>query len=232
MDRVEQVFEELNYPSLKKLKATLDRRNIPYNQKDVEKLVRSEATRQVQAPAYKFQGKIPSHDLNARWFADLIDFTAAPSDRGKKTGLKKTDDGEVYILVVQDVFSRFLWTEALTSKRPDVVLEAFRSIIRRAGAKPQSLTTDQGTEFGGPFKTALEAEGINVYTKDPQDINAIATIDTAIGNFKKALVRDTRRLGTDDWASRIDKVTKGQNQTPNDEYLNGAAPADVSSNPD
>ena len=107
MDRVGQVFEELNYPSLKKLKATWDRRNIPYNQKDVEKLVRSEATRQVQAPAYKFQGKIPAHDLNDRWFAGLIDFTAAPSERCKKTGLKKTDDGEVYILVVHDVFSRF-----------------------------------------------------------------------------------------------------------------------------
>ena len=145
MDRVEQVFEELNFPSLKKLRATLDRRNIPYNQKDVEKLVRSEATRQVQAPAYKFQGKIPAHDLNDRWFADLIDFTAAPSDRGKKTGLKKTEDGEVYILVVQDVFSRFLWTEALTSKKPDVVLEGFRAILRRAGAKPKSLTTDQGS---------------------------------------------------------------------------------------
>ena len=71
-----------------------------------------------------------------------------------------------------------------------------------------------------------------MFTKDPQDINAIATIDTAIGNFKKALVRDTRRLGTDDWASRIDKVTKGQNQSPNDEYLKGVAPADVSSNPE
>ena len=136
------------------------------------------------------------------------------------------------MLVVQDVFSRFLWTEALTSKRPDVVLEGLRAILQRAGAKPQSLTADQGTEFGEPSKTALEAEGISVYTKDPQDINAIATIDTAIGNFKKALVRDTRRLGTDDWASRIDKVTKGQNQTPNDEYLKGAAPADVSSDPD
>ena len=71
-----------------------------------------------------------------------------------------------------------------------------------------------------------------MFTKDPQDINAFATIDTAIGNFKKALVRDARRLGADDWAIRLDKVTKGQNQSPNDEYLEGDAPADVSGNPD
>ena len=137
MDRDEQVFEELNYPSLKKLKAALDRRNIPYNQKDVEKLVRSEATRQVQAPAYKFQGKIPSHDLNARWFADLIDFSAAPSaGTGKKTVLRTTKDNETYILVVQDVFSRFIWTEALMTKTPQEVAKAFEKILQRAGKPP------------------------------------------------------------------------------------------------
>ena len=74
--------------------------------------MRREAVRQVQAPAYKFDGKIAAHGINDRWFCDLVDFTAAPSDRGKRTGLGETKEGEVYILVVQDVFSRYLWTEA------------------------------------------------------------------------------------------------------------------------
>ena len=117
MQRVAEVFEELNYPSLTKLKRTLDSRGIPYDRKEVETLVRSEATRQVQAPPYDFIGKIPSHGLNDRWFADLIDFTAAPSDRGKRTGLEETDEGEVYILVVQDVFTRVIYTEALKTKK-------------------------------------------------------------------------------------------------------------------
>ena len=81
--------------------------------------------RQVQVPTYRFDGKIASHGMHDRWLADLIDFTAAPSDRGKRTGLSETEDGEQFILVVQDVFSRFLWTEALVSKRPQIVLEAF-----------------------------------------------------------------------------------------------------------
>ena len=58
MATVEEVFEELNYPSSQKLKKVLDSRGIAYDRKDVEKLVSREAVRQVQAPAYKFDGKL------------------------------------------------------------------------------------------------------------------------------------------------------------------------------
>jgi len=232
MASVEEVFEELNYPSSQKLRRALDSRGIAYNRKEVEKLVRREAVRQVQAPAYKFDGKIAARGINDKWFCDLIDFTAAPSDRGKRTGLGETKEGEQFILVVQDVFSRYLWTEALTSKRPEIVAKAFEDIMTRANAKPRSVTSDLGPEFTGPFAEALKAKGIEAYTKRKEDINAIATIDTAIGQLKKALVRDTRKVGTDDWASRLQKVTQGQNNNPIDEYLEGVAPAKVSTSTD
>ena len=231
-DEVEYFFEELNYPSLQKLRRVLDSRGIEYDQKEVEKLVKREAVRQVQAPTYKFDGKIASHGMHDRWFADLIDFTAAPSDRGKRTGLSETEDGEQFILVVQDVFSRFLWTEALVSKRPQVVLEAFEKIMTRAGTQPKSLTTDLGPDFLGPFQAALQRKGIEVSQKRKEDINAIATLDTAIGQLKKALVRDTRKIGTDDWASRLEKVTQGQNNNPIEEYLEGMPPSNVKNNPE
>ena len=230
--RIDEVNEELNYPSLQKLRRVLDSRGIPYDSKGLAKLVRGQAVRQVQAPTYKFDGKIAAHGIHDRWFTDLIDFTAAPSDRGKRTGLGKAEDGEVYILVVQDVFSRFLWTEALTSKNPAVVAEAFERIMARAGAQPRSVTSDLGSEFQGPFAQLLQSKGIEVYTKRKEDINGIATLDTAINYLKKALVRDTRRVGTDDWASRLEKVTKGQNNNPIDEYLEGMPPSNVSTNPD
>ena len=161
MATAEEVFSELNFPSSQKLRRVLDSRGIAYDRKDVEKLVRREAVRQVRAPAYKFDGKIAAHGLNDRWFCDLIDFTAAPSDRGKWTGLGETKAGEVNILVVQDVFSRVLYTDALTSKRPEVVAKSFvEEILTKAGAKPKSVTSDLGPEFQGPLKQTLQAKGI------------------------------------------------------------------------
>ena len=85
MATIEGVFDELNFPSSQKLKRVLDSRGIAYDRKEIEKLVRREAVRQVQAPPYKFDGKIAAHDINDRWFCDLIDFTAAPSDRDRKS---------------------------------------------------------------------------------------------------------------------------------------------------
>ena len=50
VDYIEEVFDELNFPSSQKLKRVLDSRGIAYDREDVEKLVRREAVRQVQAP--------------------------------------------------------------------------------------------------------------------------------------------------------------------------------------
>ena len=54
-----------------------------------------------------------------------------------------------FILVVQDIFSRFLWGEALGSKKPAEVLLAFKRIEEKIGQLPDRLTTDAGSEFLG-----------------------------------------------------------------------------------
>ena len=228
---MEAVFEELNYPSAVRLKRVLKDRGIPFDPKEVDKLVKGESTRQVQAPNPLFRGKIWSTDLNDRWFADLVDFTAAPSDGGKKTKLEPTEAGEKYILVVQDVFSRRIWARSLYDKQPETVAEAFDDILQKSKVKPRSLTTDGGAEFGGIFKIFVEREGIIVHTKDKYEPNVIATLDIAIGYLKKALVRVARKGRTDDWADILQKVVDGQNKLPNDTYLEGKAPASVPNDP-
>ena len=65
----------------------------------------------------------------------MIDFSSAPSEgTGKDVGLRPTASGERYILVVQDVFSRKIWTEAIIDKRPSTVAAAFQKILDRADA--------------------------------------------------------------------------------------------------
>ena len=163
--RPREVFEELNVPSALRLKRVLNARQIPYTSQEVDRLVRGETTRQAQAPRYKFDGKIAATDLNSLWFADLIDFTAAPSeDTGKDLGLRPTASGDKYILVVQDVFSRFLYTEALLDKRPQTVASAFQTILNSAGVVPKALRFDKGAEFGEPFQAVLAANNI-AYTQ-------------------------------------------------------------------
>ena len=144
-EQIRQISEELNNPSALKLHRVLQSRGIKVSRKEVDGFVRAQSERQVQAPPYKFQGKIAAHELNDRWFADLIDFAAAPSDGGKKTELTPTRDGEKYVLVVQDVFSRKLFTRALTNKRPETVAASFREILDEVGCKAQQLHIRHGS---------------------------------------------------------------------------------------
>ena len=58
----------------------------------------------MQAPAPLLKGKIAAKHLHELWFADLIDFTQTPTKSA------------TYILVVQYVFSRMIWTEPHTQQ--------------------------------------------------------------------------------------------------------------------
>ena len=66
---------------------------------------------------------------------------------------QKEKDTEKFILVVQDVFSRKIWAEALVTKQPEEVLRTFKQIlekIREEGCQiSDRLTTDAGGEFAG-----------------------------------------------------------------------------------
>ena len=112
-EEIQRVSDDLNSPSTAKLFAALCAQGVQAKFRDVEAFVKRQAVRQMQAPRYCFTGKIAAHDINNRWFADLIDFTSAPSDGGEKVGLHPTNTGFRFVLVVQDVFSRFLWCEPL-----------------------------------------------------------------------------------------------------------------------
>ena len=230
---IQSIYKELNFPSSDKLKSVLRTRGISFNAKEIEKLTRNDSVRAVQGPTYKFNGKIAATDLDDRWFIDLIDFTASPSDGGKKIQiLASTSTSKKYILVAQDVFSRKIWAEALPDKKPQTVAEGFRYILAKSKRKPKSILSDSGAEFQNEFEQLVKRTlGIEVQHKAPNDTNAIATLDNAIGQLKKAMARVMRQSLNDDWNDVLQKVVRGQNNIPNKEYLEGQTPESVEGNP-
>ena len=141
--------------------------------------MRGSAARQLQAPRQRYEGKIASSAINQRWAADLIDYTARPA--------KLNDIKYTHVLLVQDIFSRKIFARPLKGTTPTEVAAAFRSIMSSNGT-PLELNTDKGSEFtSGDFPQLLDEQGIAHRVKDPQDRNAIATLDRAIQSLKPAL---------------------------------------------
>ena len=73
------------------------------------------------------------------------------------------NEGHKYVLVVQDTFSRKIWTRSLKDKSAKMVCPKFQSIMNemKPFSKQARLVIDRGTEFlNKTFKAMLESENI------------------------------------------------------------------------
>ena len=152
----------------------------------------------------------------------MIDWTTAPSTeaetplgrstrRNQKGPERKKKEPEKFILVVQDVFSRNIWADALVTKQPDEVLRAFKRILEKVRAGSGQLANRLTPDVGGEFACVkIFMTEMNRIYKFRTSQRSLATLDSAIGSLKKALARDLRKVQTDDWAARLDKVVNGQ----------------------
>jgi len=86
----------------------------------------------------KFQKRLVfAKNVDDIWAADLVEMQS----------LARFNNGNKYILMVIDVFSKYGWAVALKSKTGIAVADALRSIIKKEKKPPAMLWTDKGKEF-------------------------------------------------------------------------------------
>jgi len=226
-ERLQALAKEIGYPSATKLWKAVQRYDLPINRKEVDAFVSKQSVRQVFKQRPRYDGKIAAVEINDRWAADLIDYTAKPSVGSDD---RPSDAPFQYILIVQDIFSRKLFVHALRSKTPEIVEQAFQSIVRRAGL-PDRLDTDDGPEFKGPFQQYLDEEHIYHVIADQRSKNARATLDAAIRVFRTQLARIQAQEGHRNWASLVQRAANAYNDTEHDALI-GRAPDDVADDKD
>ena len=214
-ETLEKLYKDLNYPSVDVFLRAIKKKGIAARRSDVEEFVKSRSERQILAPPPKYEGNIVSSDINDRWAADLISYVSQPATF-KKVEYK-------YVLTVQDLFSRRLYARALTTV--DQATRAFEEILDEAGGSPLRLTFDGAPEFSSTWKAMLSRRGILEDVKRPEDKQAIATLDAAIANLKKALKR-REAAGGGNWASELQQAVQGLNSSSRP-ALGGMAPEDV-----
>jgi hypothetical protein len=74
--------------------------------------------------------------IDAQWDMDLADMA----------NVAKENKGVRFLLVMIDIFSRFLWVRPLQSKKGEEVAKAIRDIFQE-GRQPTMVRSDQGMEF-------------------------------------------------------------------------------------
>ena len=127
---------------------------------------------------------------------------------------KRINKGFIYILVVIDTFSKYVWVAPLKTKTGLEVSNAFVNIIQQAIKDkhniPKNLHADKGKEFyNKDMKAVLDKHNINLYSTGTQNkAFFVERFNRTLGNkFKKILYNSL------DWISSLSKVIKSYNNS-------------------
>lgn len=128
--------------------------------------------------------------------------------------LVSDNSGHKYILVIQDVFSRKVWTRALKDKSAKTVNPKFKSILAemKPFKKRARLIIDRGTEFLNKTFTAMLASE-NISITHPSDGHA-AHVERAILSLQRLLYQHIEQTGGSNlnWTKFLPKATDIMNR--------------------
>ena len=178
-NQLSKLWEDLAAPSAKVFLQALRARGIQARASDVKEFIASKSERQVLQPGNRFTGKIAAFYKNDRRAADIISYVSRPVVQGGKE--------YKYILIVQDMFSRFIWTAPLVSVANTT--DAFERIVKSVA--PRSLVVDRGVEFrAAKFQAVCTKHDIFLEYKATQDGNGpFSRLDAAIGQYERISAR-------------------------------------------
>ena len=143
-----------------------------------------------------------SEGVDVQWDGDLMD----------TRNISKYNQGYQYILVLQDVFSRFIFTAPIKNKTASEVIKALKSILKQ-GRTPTLLQTDKGSEFKNRFLSAfLKKRGIHqIFTENETKSNFA---ERSIQNLQNRLSRMFMYNQSYEYIKQLPDITKAINDTP------------------
>lgn len=93
------------------------------------------------------KNKVIALGIDDQWDVDLMDMSK----------YSKGNDGMAFVLIVIDIFSKFLWMQPLKDKKGQSVTAALKSVLRE-GRRPTRIRSDKGQEFRSRTFNALLKE--------------------------------------------------------------------------
>jgi len=171
--------------------------------KDIKKWLQSEeiyTTNRIVNRKIK-RRKVIAPFIDYMWDAD----TASLRDYAKD------NDGMGYFVLVIDIMSRYVWTQAVKTPSGNEIKKVFQNILK-SGRKCVNLRTDQGTEFSNKTMSPyLKKNKINHFVTQNEVKASYA--ERSIQTLKNKIFRYFRAKRTFRWVSELADITKGYNNT-------------------
>lgn len=183
----------------------------------VKKILSNIEAYSVQKPARRHfsRSRVIVSGIDAQWDGDLASME----------NVAKYNDGVQFLLVLIDIFSRFLIVKPLTNKKSVTVANALKSIFQHNSRKPKVIRFDQGGEFKAEVKKYLKKEDIHVfYTLNKQTKANYA--ERVIRTLKERIYSYFMEKQTYRYIDVLQDIVHSYNNTPH-QSLDGITPASV-----
>lgn len=178
--------------------------------------IKDDVVNELHKPARKHfkRRRVIVKGLNDLFQADLVEMIPyAKINRGYK-----------YILVVINVFSKFVWCKPVKNKRGQEITAAMKEILTKIKSVPRNMQTDMGKEFyNKDFKGLMEKQKINHYSTYS---NLKASVVERVNRTLKTLMWKKFSLqGNYKWLDILPEIVKKYNNTKHRTI--GCKPVDV-----
>ena len=209
-ERIAAIYRGLGFPSAPKFQTALRKQDNNVSLDNFEELIKTLGSRQIFRPPPQYKGNVAARSIDNRWVADVLSFKSRPVE------------GFANVLLVQDVFSRFLWATPMGSKKETT--RAFRTHLETTGRVCRELSTDKGTEFTSAEFQGLMAER-GIYHRYKVALNDLSIIDRAMGVLKDRIAVIAAEAG-DSWLDALQTAVNAHS-SPDAKSLLEDAPEDV-----
>ena len=194
------------YSSVKKL-FDAARKEIPYlTIEQVREFLKTQRTYTLFKPVvrnFKRLRTVPS-GWHSDWQCDLMVFTSIARKNG---GMK-------YLLVVEEVLSRYLFVEPVRTKRSDDMIDAFEKIFQKTPALPWRLYSDSGLEFcSQKMREFFKKKTIQKVEARTNIVLHAAMVERANRTIRDRLKRYFCEHNTFRWVDVIENLVDGINNS-------------------
>ena len=154
-------------------------------------------------------------EVDGQWQADLLDMSF----------FSRENKGVKYLLVVEDVLSRFALVQPLKNKKGPTVTNAFKKILKaNKDNPPRRLQTDKGTEFyNSPFQKLLAKYHISHFSTEGD--NKATLVERLNKTLKQKIIHFIISTKQNQYLSQLQNFVLGYNRAPHSAH--GLAPQDV-----
>ena len=150
---------------------------------------------------------------------------------GKPDGpIPRANHGYKYIIVVIDWFSKFVVARPMKSKSAINTSRVMYEILHSLPRLPNSVQSDNGSEFGKEFTDMLRSHGIIHIKSRPYSPTSQGLVERFNDTMKTRLGTLMNMNHTKQWVQYLDQVIDSYNSTKHS--VTGYTPYEVMNNPD